>query len=93
MAASLDQILQGILALNQVAGQLVTILGGSSSVLNMELASLATGVDNLPHTVGTSSVAPGTPGSISFSSSLAQSFILMQTSSGATVKVAAYSNP
>lgn len=93
MAASLDQIYAAMLALNQVSGQLVTLLGGSSSTLNMNLSGITTAISHLPSTVGTSGSAPATPGSIVFSSSLAQIFILMQTSSGATVKVPAYSNP
>jgi hypothetical protein len=93
MAATLDTIFSAITALNQTASQLVTILGNSSSVFNMNLAALTTAVGNLPHTIGGSSAAPASPGTISFSSSLATSFILMQTSSGVTAKVAAYSNP
>ena len=93
MAASLDTIYAAITALNQTASQLVSILGVSSSVFNTNLAALTTAVSHLPSTIGTSNVVPATPGSLSFTSSEAQAFILIQSSSGATYKLAAYSNP
>jgi hypothetical protein len=93
MAASLDTIYAAITALNQTASQLVSILGISSSVFNTNLTALTTAVSHLPSTVGTSTSVPSSPGSLVFSSSQAQAFILMQSSSGATYKIAAYSNP
>jgi hypothetical protein len=43
-----------------------------------------------PSTTASSSAAPATAGTITFSSSLASGFMLVQTSSGGTVKIAFY---
>jgi len=55
--------------------------------------TVAINISKLPQTTASSSQAPQTNGTITFSSSLAEGFILFQSSSGATVKLPYYSNP
>lgn len=55
------------------------------------ISKLTTTISSVfPGVTASSTLAPSTNGSIAFSSSLAAGFILVQTSSGATVKVAWY---
>lgn len=93
MAMTLTDIFGAVNALNQVVSNLATILNSSSGVLITTLNGLTTAINQLPHSTATSSAAPATPGTIVFSSSLATGFMIMQTSSGTSVKVPTYSNP
>jgi hypothetical protein len=73
----------------------------SLSEIYSALLSGVQGINNLTQTIAktlpqittSSTAAPASPGAISFNSSQATGFILVQTSSGSTVKVATYSDP
>ena len=91
--ASLTEIYTAMLAATQTLSALTQALTVSSGAFQTSLATLSNSILQLPHTTASSSAAPGTPGGITFSSSLATGFIIQTTSSGATVKVPYYSNP
>jgi hypothetical protein len=71
----------------------LTVINTSINALNQILGNMYSLLQTFPRTTASSSAAPGTVGTISFSSSLATGFVLLQTSSGATVKLPYYSNP
>lgn len=71
----------------------LTVINNSINALNQTIGNLYTLLQTFPRTTGTSSAGPTVAGSIVFTSSEATGFLLIQSSSGATVKVPYYSNP